>query len=103
MTGFGRGAASGDEFTVAVEIKTVNNRFLDIHLRHGETVYAAADRLRLLKIPFAFMTAYGKAEIDPRYAGTRVICKPATAEEIESCLSALMPGKQTDQEIRPLS
>src|SRR5437660_3467686 len=33
MTGFGRGAASGEEFTVAVEIKTVNNRFLDIHLR----------------------------------------------------------------------
>ncbi|MDX6559809.1 MAG: hypothetical protein QOF72_2858 [Blastocatellia bacterium] len=33
MTGFGHGAASGDEFTVAVEIKTVNNRFLDIHLR----------------------------------------------------------------------
>ncbi len=33
MTGFGRGAASGDEFTVAVEIKTVNNRYLDIHLR----------------------------------------------------------------------
>src|ERR1700704_1529947 len=33
MTGFGRGAASGDKFSVAVEIKTVNNRFLDIHLR----------------------------------------------------------------------
>ena len=33
MTGFGRGAASGEEFTVAVEIKTVNNRYLDIHLR----------------------------------------------------------------------
>ena len=33
MTGFGRGAAAGDEFTVAVEIKTVNNRYLDIHLR----------------------------------------------------------------------
>jgi uncharacterized protein (TIGR00255 family) len=33
MTGFGRGAASGDEFTVTVEIKTVNNRYLDIHLR----------------------------------------------------------------------
>ncbi|MDX6578317.1 MAG: hypothetical protein QOE96_4270 [Blastocatellia bacterium] len=33
MTGFGHGAASGDKFTVAVEIKTVNNRFLDIHLR----------------------------------------------------------------------
>jgi len=33
MTGFGRGNATGEEFNVAVEIKTVNNRFLDIHLR----------------------------------------------------------------------
>src|SRR5215470_9295760 len=33
MTGFGRGAASGENFAVAVEIKTVNNRYLDIHLR----------------------------------------------------------------------
>ena len=33
MTGFGRGSASGEEFTVGVEIKTVNNRYLDIHLR----------------------------------------------------------------------
>lgn len=33
MTGFGRGAASGEDFTVGVEIKTVNNRYLDIHLR----------------------------------------------------------------------
>jgi uncharacterized protein (TIGR00255 family) len=33
MTGFGRGTVSGDDFNVAVEIKTVNNRYLDIHLR----------------------------------------------------------------------
>jgi uncharacterized protein (TIGR00255 family) len=33
MTGFGRGAASGDGFAVGVEIKTVNNRYLDVHLR----------------------------------------------------------------------
>src|SRR3989454_4106198 len=33
MTGFGRGSDSGEDFTVAVEIKTVNNRYLDIHLR----------------------------------------------------------------------
>src|SRR5207253_8960497 len=36
MTGFGRGATSGEEFTVAVEIKTVNNRYLDIHLRASQ-------------------------------------------------------------------
>lgn len=33
MTGYGRGSVSGDNFAVSVDLKTVNNRFLDIHLR----------------------------------------------------------------------
>jgi hypothetical protein len=33
MTGFGRGTAQGDGYSVAVDLKTVNNRFLDVHLR----------------------------------------------------------------------
>jgi len=40
MTGFGRGAASGEGFTVGVEIKTVNNRYLDIHLRAPQELNA---------------------------------------------------------------
>jgi uncharacterized protein (TIGR00255 family) len=35
MTGFGRGSVAGDNFSVAVDLKTVNNRFLDVHLRLG--------------------------------------------------------------------
>ena len=35
MTGFGRGSATGENFVVTVDLKTVNNRFLDIHLRTG--------------------------------------------------------------------
>lgn len=35
MTGFGRGSATGDNFNVSVDLKTVNNRFLDVHLRTG--------------------------------------------------------------------
>jgi len=35
MTGYGRGTVSGDDFSVSVDLKTVNNRFLDIHLRVG--------------------------------------------------------------------
>lgn len=35
MTGFGRGAVTGENFSVAVDLKTVNNRFLDVHLRLG--------------------------------------------------------------------
>ncbi|HEX8499201.1 MAG TPA: YicC/YloC family endoribonuclease [Pyrinomonadaceae bacterium] len=33
MTGFGRGSAQGEGYNVAVDLKTVNNRFLDVHLR----------------------------------------------------------------------
>ncbi len=33
MTGYGRGAADGENFSVSVDLKTVNNRFLDVHLR----------------------------------------------------------------------
>lgn len=33
MTGFGQGSAEGDSFRVRVDVRTVNNRFLDIHTR----------------------------------------------------------------------
>jgi uncharacterized protein (TIGR00255 family) len=46
MTGFGRGAASGEEFAVAVEIKTVNNRYLDVHLRLSQELSAIETIIR---------------------------------------------------------
>ena len=33
MTGFGRAEVSGENFSVSVDLKTVNNRFLDVNLR----------------------------------------------------------------------
>ena len=36
MTGFGRGSTTGENFSVSVDLKTVNNRFLDVHLRIGQ-------------------------------------------------------------------
>ena len=33
MTGYGKAMVAGDDFSVSVDLKTVNNRFLDIHLR----------------------------------------------------------------------
>jgi len=41
MTGFGRGTAQGEGFSAAVDLKTVNNRFLDIHLRTSTDLTAA--------------------------------------------------------------
>jgi uncharacterized protein (TIGR00255 family) len=33
MTGFGQGSADGDTFKVRVDVRSVNNRFLDVHTR----------------------------------------------------------------------
>src|SRR2546423_12740628 len=48
MTGFGRGNATGDEFEVAVEIKSVNNRYLDIHLRLSQELAPLEMNIRKL-------------------------------------------------------
>jgi uncharacterized protein (TIGR00255 family) len=48
MTGFGRGSASGEDFKVAVEIKTVNNRYLDIHLRLNQELASLEMNVRKL-------------------------------------------------------
>jgi uncharacterized protein (TIGR00255 family) len=40
MTGYGKGTVTGEDFSVSVDLKTVNNRFLDIHLRAGSELAA---------------------------------------------------------------
>lgn len=48
MTGFGRGTVSGDDFKITVEIKTVNNRYLDIHLRLNQELSSLEMNIRKL-------------------------------------------------------
>lgn len=48
MTGFGRGAVSGENFTVSVEIKTVNNRYLDLNLRLANELQSLEANLKRL-------------------------------------------------------
>jgi uncharacterized protein (TIGR00255 family) len=48
MTGFGRGNVTGETFNVTAEIKTVNNRFLDIHLRMSQELAPLEMNIRKL-------------------------------------------------------
>ncbi len=48
MTGFGRGAVSGKGFAVSVEIKTVNNRYLDLNLRLSNELQSLEANLKRL-------------------------------------------------------
>jgi len=46
MTGYGKGTVNGDDFSVSVDLKTVNNRFLDIHLRVGAELSALESSIK---------------------------------------------------------
>ncbi len=46
MTGFGRGSLAGENFSVSVDLKTVNNRFLDVHLRVGPELSALESAIK---------------------------------------------------------
>jgi len=48
MTGFGRGTVSDGNFAVSVEIKTVNNRFLDLNLRLANELQSLEANLKRL-------------------------------------------------------
>lgn len=48
MTGFGHGQFSNDKFSVAVEIKTVNNRFLDVNLRLANELQTIETQIKRL-------------------------------------------------------
>ncbi|CAN5680564.1 YicC family protein [soil metagenome] len=48
MTGFGRGAVTEENFAVSVEIKTVNNRYLDLNLRLANELQSLEANLKHL-------------------------------------------------------
>src|ERR1700730_17141374 len=46
MTGYGRSSLVGEEFAVSVDLKTVNNRFLDVHLRLSSEISSLEARVK---------------------------------------------------------
>ncbi len=59
MTGFGQGSAEGQDFKVRADVRTVNNRFLDIHLRIPQEISS-------LEIPLKkqVQAALGRGRVD---------------------------------------
>lgn len=86
MTGFGRGAASGENFTVSVEFKTVNNRHLDVNLRLSQELQPLeAD----LKRQIAGRLARGRVDVFLNYENTGEIKYELNRPLITGYLSAL--------------
>jgi uncharacterized protein (TIGR00255 family) len=86
MTGFGRGTVSTDNFSVTVELKTVNNRFLDINLRlPGELQPIEADIKRLISNTLV----RGRVEVFTNFERTETVIYELNRPLISGYLNAL--------------
>jgi CheY-like chemotaxis protein len=87
-------ASSGSDFDCAI---------LDLNLG-GESVYPVATALAERKVPFAFVTGYGRESLDGRFADVPILQKPITRENLESCLRDMlnMPSSHAGEGSQPL-
>ncbi len=92
MTGFGRGTIAIDNFSATVEIKTVNNRFLDISLRMpNELQPIEADLKRLI----TERLVRGRIEINLSYERDQEITFELNRPLISGYISALKEMQET--------
>src|SRR3954467_3032053 len=64
MTGFGRAAVTESKFAISVELKTVNNRFLDVNLRLPGELQGLESTIKKL---ISSRLARGRVEVTPQY------------------------------------
>lgn len=92
MTGFGRGAVTEQEFSVSVDIKTVNNRFLDVNLRlSNELQPIEADIKRMI----SSRLSRGRIDVNLVYERTAEVNYELNRPLISGYLSAM---KQMQEE-----
>lgn len=86
MTGFGRGAVAEESFSVSVELKTVNNRFLDVNLRlSGELQPLEGNIKRLI----GERLSRGRVEVNLQYDRTDEITYELNRPMISGFLNAM--------------
>lgn len=86
MTGFGRGASTGAGFAVYVDLKTVNNRFLDVHLRAPAELGAAEAQI---KRRISERLARGRVDVSVALDRTSEIAYEVNRPLLDGYLSAL--------------
>ncbi len=91
MTGFGRGAAAGENFAVTVEIKTVNNRFLDLHLRLSQELSPLE---ALIKRRVAARLSRGRVDVNVNFEPTSEVSYQLNRPLIAAYINALRGIKQ---------
>ena len=91
MTGFGRGDASGENFTVSAEIKTVNNRFLDVKLRLSSELQPLESELKTL---ISKRLSRGRVDVFLNYDKTSDVAYELNKPLISGYITALKELKE---------
>jgi uncharacterized protein (TIGR00255 family) len=86
MTGFGRGAVTEDTFSVTVELKTVNNRFLDVGLRLSNEMQQLETEIKRL---ISARLSRGRVDVNLQYERTEEINYELNRPMITGYLAAM--------------
>jgi uncharacterized protein (TIGR00255 family) len=86
MTGYGQGAAAGDEFKVTIDIRSVNNRNLDIHWRAPQEL--AALEIPLKKQVQAAVTR-GRVDVTISFTQTAGVASELNRAVVQGYIEAL--------------
>ncbi len=86
MTGFGRGEASGENFTVSAELKTVNNRFLDVNLRLASELQGLESDIKRI---ISERLSRGRVDVNLQYEKTSDVAFELNRPLISGYLAAL--------------
>jgi two-component system, chemotaxis family, sensor kinase Cph1 len=77
------------EALALIEAAPSDGALLDVCLEHGEPVYPVAERLRVKRTPFAFVTGSIR-DFDEHYSDVLVLKKPFGEAELDRCLQILI-------------
>lgn len=67
----------------------IDGALLDVNLGGGQRSDPVADYLETRNVPFLFVTGYGQAGLDPRFADRAVLQKPFALPDLRRSLDAL--------------
>jgi uncharacterized protein (TIGR00255 family) len=86
MTGFGRGVVAENDFAVNVELKTVNNRFLDVALRLSGELQSLESNIKRI---ISNRLSRGRVEINLNFERTNEIIYELNRPMIAGYISAM--------------
>lgn len=82
--------ASAEKAQELINEKGIDAALLDVTLKHGQSL-ELAERLRAMRIPFAFITAYSRAMLPADLREMPCLEKPISESSVVGVLAFLLP------------